>query len=148
MNQRINFEDNIFALYLRLRTIRDLFVLDAERELFLEKTLEDLEFIGRILEILLKNLEDPPHLFDRGRYFESLSEVEWQYTRLLTSFLNNSGSLTVENHPSIRGKLALLREKSDERRGHIDHSIFSGEKVLAEPVVSGVELSELLKDLG
>lgn len=147
MNRRINFEDNSFALNLRVRMVRDLLALDTDGELFLAKTLEDLRFTDQSLEILRKALEENTQLIDREGQFDNLSELEWQFSRVLSEFLNGSASLSAANFPHIRKDLSFLRERSDGRRELIDRVIFSGDRAAAEPVVSGAELSELLKDL-
>jgi hypothetical protein len=49
MHKHINFEDNIFVLNTRIRMIRDSLILDTDPELFLEKTVDDTNFIDLTL---------------------------------------------------------------------------------------------------
>jgi len=52
MNKRINFEDTIFILNVRIRMIRDLMRLDTDSNIFYRETMGDLEFISSVLDIL------------------------------------------------------------------------------------------------
>ena len=70
MNKRINFEDDIFLLMIRIRMIRDIVTLDADPELFLEKTLDDIFFVDQTLKTLLGDLERHNHLIERDELLE------------------------------------------------------------------------------
>jgi hypothetical protein len=142
MNKHINFEDNIFILNARIRMIHDTLTIEADPELFLEKTLDDLEFISGVLDTLLANLIENVRLIERAGEFNNLSDLEWQFDQLLTRFCNGQDGISAA-HPDIRKKLLPLKSKSTARRKAIDGSRGSGEQ--AEPVVSSDELSELLK---
>ena len=56
MNKRVNFEDSLFILMMRIRMIRDSITLDADPELFLEKILDDIYFTEHTLRVLLDYL--------------------------------------------------------------------------------------------
>jgi hypothetical protein len=145
MNKRINFEDNIFILNGRIRIIRDLLILDTDPDLFLEKTVEDIDFIDRTLDALLENLIENKRLLERDAEFDNLSDLEWQFTRVLSDFLDNSGNISAARFPILKGKISLLRKRSQDRQKAMDSSRIQGESSLSEPVVSSLELSELLK---
>jgi hypothetical protein len=145
MNKRINFEDNIFILYARILMIRDLLALDTDPDLFLEKTIDDIDFIDHVLEILLRNLAENKRLLERDKAFDDLSGLEWQFSQTLSEFLNNPGNISAR-FPSLEEKITLLRNHSLERRKTMDASRGLSESSVTEPVVSSVELSELLKD--
>ncbi|MDR2134298.1 MAG: hypothetical protein LBP27_04255 [Treponema sp.] len=145
MNKHINFEDNIFVLDARIRMIHDTLTIEADPGLFLEKTLDDLEFISGVLDVLLANLVENVKLIERAGEFNNLSDLEWQFDQLLTRFYNGQGGISAARYPDIREKILLLKGKSAARRKTIDDSRVSGEE--AEPVVSSDELSELLKGL-
>jgi hypothetical protein len=147
MDKSINFEDNVFVLNQRIRMIRDLLLLDVDGALFLEKTLEDLDFIGRALGRLLEILGENSRHIDREGRLENLFGTERLFSRLLTEVLDGSGSVSAAKFPLIRQKAALLRDESEGRQQAIGQSGDTGERVSTEPVVSGDELSELLKDL-
>jgi hypothetical protein len=146
MNKNINFEDNIFILNVRIRMIRDLLYLDADPGIFLEKTLDDLEFVNTVLDTLLGSLIENTRFLEREGEFDKLSDLEWQYNQLLTELYNGSGNISGSLFPETRGKILALRENSARRRKTIDESRGTEDQSAAEPVVSHDEMSELLRD--
>jgi hypothetical protein len=145
MNKRINFEDNIFILHARSRMIRDLLTLDTDPDLFLEKTIDDINFIDSTLETLLGNLVENKRLLERDKAFDNLSDLEWQFSRTLSEFFSGSGTISAAQLPILKEKISLLRNHSDRRRKTMEESKSLSESSVTEPVVSSVELSELLK---
>jgi hypothetical protein len=127
--------------------IRDLLILDTDPELFLEKTVEDLEFIDLTLAFLLGSLLKNERLIERDEQFHNLSETERQFCEVLSEILEGAGSISAVQFPIIRDKTTVLRNNSLERRKSIENSAFRENKPSLEPVVSSDELSELLKGL-
>jgi hypothetical protein len=146
MNKRINFEDNIFILNMRIRMIRDMLSLDTDPDLFLEKTMEDIDFIDNVLDALLGNLIENRRLLERDMEFDNLSDLEWQFNQVLGEFMNSSGNISAAQFPMLKGKITMLRKKSQDRKKSMDDTRSPAESPAAEPVVSSLELSELLKD--
>jgi hypothetical protein len=146
MNKRINFEDNIFILSQRIRMIRDSLTLDADPELFLEKTIEDIDFIDAVLGTLLESLTQNNRLIERNIQYENLSEMEWQFSRILADLLNGSGNISAANFPMIREKIGIIEKHILERNKTIDSARSQGDKSHMESVVSSDELNELLKN--
>jgi hypothetical protein len=146
MNKRINFEDNIFILNVRIRMIRDILVLDTDPDLFLEKTMEDIDFINNTLEALLGNLIENKRLLERDTEFDNLSDLEWQFSQALAEFLNGGGNISAAQFPMLKGKITMLRKYSQDRKKAVEDARSPAESPAAEPVVSSLELSELLKD--
>jgi hypothetical protein len=146
MNKRINFEDNIYVILGRIRMIRDLLALDADPELFLEKALEDIDFIDATLKILLSGLLENQYLIEREELFSHISELEWQFSQILGNFLNSQGNISVQE-PSLRDKIAILRARSLERRRTAENAGTATGSIPEEPVVSSDEISELLRGL-
>jgi hypothetical protein len=147
MNKYTNFEDTIFILNIQIRMIRDLLILDADPELFLEKTLGDVDFIDANLSMLLGNLEENERLIGREELFYSLYETERQFSEILSEMEQGNGGISGIRFPVIREKIAALREKTHERRRIIKSAAAKNDKKIPEPMgVSSVELCELLKD--
>jgi hypothetical protein len=143
MNKRINFEDNIYILNVRIRMIRDTLTLETDPGLFLDKTIDDLDFIDSALETLLASLIDQIRLIARDEEFGKLADLEWEFKRLLTEMCQGRNSLSVSRFPSIRGKLLILREKNETREKVINKTRVLEAEAL--PLVSSDEMSELLK---
>ena len=147
MNKRVNFEDSLFILMMRIRMIRDIITLDADPELFLEKTLDDIYFADHTLQILLEYLQQNHYLIERVELLEHLSELEWQFCRILQELIEHDGSISVREIPNIREKLLACRNNSRERQKTADSMRPAGNSQSGEPVVSSDELTELLKAL-
>jgi hypothetical protein len=146
MNKRINFEDDIFLLMIRIRMIRDIITLDADPELFLEKTLDDICFIDQTLKTLLGELERNHHLIERDELLEQLSNTEGQFSQVLKDLNDHEGNFSIRELPSLIEKLMVFRSCSLERQktaGKL-HPEENPENVV---YVGSDELAELLKAL-
>jgi hypothetical protein len=146
MNKRINFEDNVFILEQQIRIIRDVLALDPDPDLFLDKTMYDLGFIDSTLGILLGNLIENTRLIEREDAFDSLQHLESLFGRILAELLNGTQTLSAEMFPAIRDKITLFRSGSAERIKLIDKNAGTHVQSSSDPVVSSLELAELLKD--
>jgi hypothetical protein len=147
MNTPINFEDNIFIISGRIRMIRDLLILDAEPDFFLEKTLDDIDFINHTLEVILDQLRGSEHFIEREEQFHNLAETEGQFAEVLTEMSRGKGSLGAALAPVAAKKITLVRAQSAERLAIIEHSVTRTGGGFPESVVSPDELQELLKTL-
>jgi len=146
MNKRVNFEDNIFILMMRIRVIHDTIILDADPELFLEKTLDDICFTDQTLRVLLEYLVENSRLIERDELLEHFSEAEKHFSQAIQDLLNHNGSLSTREIPSIREKLLAFRNASLERRKTAENlSPFEDSTVSGSPIVSSDEIAELLK---
>ncbi|MDR1929367.1 MAG: hypothetical protein LBQ44_01940 [Treponema sp.] len=144
MDKHINIADNIFVLNARIRMIRDLLLLDTDPELFLNKTLEDLDFIDATLISLFSILKESTRLIEKDEHFFYLAESERQFGELLSEFINGEGTISSALYPVLQGKIETLRKRSGERRGAIGKTAAEIKNTPAEPIVSYDELHELL----
>jgi len=140
---RVVFEDTIFILNMRIRMIRDTLRLNPPPELFMEKTLDDLMFIDKLMETFVREGEADGQFCKNGEAVY-MSDTEWQFSQLLTEFSLGSSPFSVQLFPEIREKIALLRANSENRRKTIDESGDPEEIARAEPVVSFAEFNGLL----
>lgn len=146
MIKQDNYRDNLYLLLGRIKLIRDTIVLDIDPELFLEKTMEDIEFIHKSLGSLSKKIQENQRLIDREELLSHLSELEWQFSHVLSEILGGAGNISTAWNPAFRERMLQLRKNSLERRetsesiGEIDRDNPK------EPVLSSSELNELLKD--
>ena len=145
MNKRVNFEDNIFILTMRIRMIRDIITLDADTELFLEKILDDISFTDHILRILLGYLQENDRLIAREEFLEHFLELEWQFSQVLGELMNHDGNISIRLIPSIQEKIAAYRNSSQERRRNAEKLSLTENFKAEDPVVSSDEITELLK---
>jgi len=125
--------------------IRDIITLDADPELFLEKTLDDIYSTDHVLRILLGYLQENSRLIAREELVEHFCETEWQFSRILQDLLEHNGNFSIQDIPSIREKLVAFRKSSQERRKIADDLNPDHKTVSGSPIVSTDELTELLK---
>jgi hypothetical protein len=146
MHKQENFEDSLYLLMNRSKLIRDTLILGADPGLFFERTLEDIDFIDQIAEKLLNLLLGNNRLINREELFSHLTEVEWQFSQVLTSILNGSTTIPVNEMTPLKDKISILRDKSYERQRTTDTIRSTTENEPEEPVINSTELNELLKD--
>ena len=145
MNKRINYEDNIFIIMMRIRMIRDIITLDADPELFLERTLDDIYYTDHALRTLLGYFQENSRLIARDELLEHFCEIEWQFSRVLQELLEHNGNFSIQGIPSVREKLAAFRKSSQERRKTADDLSPDQKAMSGSPIISTDELTELLK---
>jgi len=139
-----NFEDNIFVLNIHIRMIQDLLILDTDAELFLNKTLDDLDFINSTLNTLLSNLKENFRLIERDKQFYNLTETERQFCEVLNELENGEGNISAIQYPELRERIGFLADNSQNRQRSIKELIVNAKDLVTEPVVGYDELNELL----
>jgi len=124
--------------------IRDIITLDADPELFLEKTLDDICFIDQTLKTLLGNLERNHHLIERDDLLEQLSNAEEQFSLVLKDLIDHEGNFSIRQLTSLTEKLSAFCSCSLERRRSVG-KMQPEESMETNIYVSSDELAELLK---
>jgi hypothetical protein len=146
MNKQINFGDIIFILTTRIRMIRDMLILDADPDFFLDTTLADVDFIDAALGRILQELGENTRLIDRNEQFHNLQETERQFTGVLRDLTGESRAMSVSPYPALREKVDSIRDHSLERQRIVEGSFNVDDPLPSESVVSSDELNELLRD--
>jgi hypothetical protein len=144
MNKRINFEDIIFILSLRIRMIKDLLLLDTDSALFHKQTMADLEFISSTLYVMTKKYLANLKFLDRETEADNLLDAEWQFSQLLNEISNNTSPYSQVYFPETQAVIDKLRSESIERKRQIEESYVPVEQSISEPVVTHAELNGLL----
>ena len=147
MNKRINFEDTIFILIVRIRMIKDLLRLDLDFGLFYRQTMGDLEFISSILDIMAEKFLANLKFLDRETEGDNLLDAEWQFSQLLNEISNISSPYSHEYFPETQTWIDKLKKDSGKRRKQLEESAISVEHSTLEPVVSHAELNGLLGNI-
>ncbi|MDR2782795.1 MAG: hypothetical protein LBB48_02950 [Treponema sp.] len=146
-NKPINFEDTLYILHSRIQMLQDILALDIPADLFLDKSIDDMEFIDKILEVLIKALSEDTYIMERDEQLDNFSETEWRFSQVLVRFLSVSSTLSAGHHPVLRDTISTLRSQSAIRRKIADNSKSKKEGVETIPIVSSDEMSELIKGL-
>ena len=147
MNKRINFEDTIFILTIRIRMIKDLLRLDVDTGLFYRQSMGDLEFISSVLDIMTEKFLANLKFLDRETEGDNLLDAEWQFSQLLNEFSNNSSPYSQINFPETNTWIDKLKKDSSKRRKQLEESSVTSDQSMIEPVVSNAELNGLLGSL-
>jgi len=147
MSQKIHYQDNIFFITILLKTLKDGLSLDIDSDFFLDKVLEDLDFIDSAIYRLTKELLSNERLIDRAEYLRETFGAEKQFSQLLSLLLNGEIAFSKEM-TSFMNRLSDLQDKHRALQQEIMESLHSG--ILDErddvDVVSQDELSELLRE--
>jgi len=144
MNKRINFEDTIFILNVRVRMIRDLLRLDTDTALFYGQTMGDLEFVSTVLDMLTEKFLANLKFLDRETEADNLLDAEWQFSQILNEISNNSSPFSSVKFPEAQALISKLKKDSAKRQKQVEESYEPAEHSAAEPVVSHAELNGLL----
>ena len=144
MNKRINFEDTVFIIIVRIKMIRDLMRLDTDTDLFYTQTMGDLEFISGIMTMLNTKFLENMKFLDREAEADGILDAEWQFSQLLNEITNNSSPFTADRFTDMPAIISKLRKESIQRKNQIEESYVPPENSIPEPVVSHAELNGLL----
>jgi len=144
MNKRINFEDTLFILNVRIRMIRDLLCLDTDSQAFYRQTMTDLEFISSVLDTLNVQFLENLKFLDREVEADNILDTEWQFSQIINEISGNSSPFSPSIFPEMPAIIAKLRTDSLKRKKSVEESYVPSDNVIAEPVVSNAELNGLL----
>jgi len=144
MNKRINFEDTLFILNVRIRMIRDLLRLDTDPAVFYRQTASDLEFINSVLETLNTQFLDNLKFLDREVEADNILDTEWQFSQIVNEISGSSGLFPASSFPEFPSIIAKIRADSLKRKKSIEDSYVPSDNSITEPVVSNAELNGLL----
>jgi hypothetical protein len=147
MNKHINLQDSIFILNGRMKVLRNLLILDPDPDLFLGKTIEDIDFLDHALDILLGQIQSNDRIFERNEILDYLSDLEWDFSQILADFSTAPGGISAAALPAVQDRIRLLQSRGTERRRIIGEEQRSGAGPAMENTVSSDELNELLKGL-
>ncbi|MDR0409391.1 MAG: hypothetical protein LBH18_03235 [Spirochaetaceae bacterium] len=145
MNQQLNYEDNIFILNSKIRVIADMLMLDADPDIFLEKTLEDIDFIAAKLTLLRETLTLNTQLISRSEQFHNLDETCDRFLDLLNNMLRGDGCFCAKNYPIVEEPVNILIAHCLNQQKLIKSAVTEGKEKAPDPrLVSADELSALL----
>ncbi len=143
-NTPVNCEDTLYIIHDGIRMLQDILTLDVSPDLFLDKIINDMDFIDQTLAGLLKILVEDANDSKRDEQLDNLSETEWQFSQILVRFLSAADGY-VERFPRLRDKILDLRGKSAARRKTADDSQSARDGRETVPLVGPDEMSELLR---
>jgi len=75
MTRKINYEDDLFALSLVLRGLRDIARLEVDADLFADRVADDASFVDAASLQILAGLKASPFLVHRAEYLRGLQKL-------------------------------------------------------------------------
>jgi hypothetical protein len=145
MNQQFNYEDNIFILNVRIRMLADMMKLDADPDIFLAKTIDDLDFIAARLNLLQESLSYNTRLISRDTQIHSLYETYERLLDLLNGMAQGMGRFNVISHPYTRETVHELIKRCADAQKQLAELMLEAESGTQDHrLVSTDELAALL----
>ncbi|MDR1257487.1 MAG: hypothetical protein LBJ86_07045 [Spirochaetaceae bacterium] len=145
MNQQFNYEDNIFILNVRIRMLADMMKLDADPDIFLAKTVEDLDFIAAKLNLLQESLSYNKCLIYRDAQLHNLDETYESFMDLLNDMARGTGRFNVINYPYTRETVCELIKRGLDAQKQITELMRDTESDIPDHRLVGTdELAALL----
>ena len=145
MYRQMNYEDNIFILNVKIRAISDMLLLDADPDIFLERTLEDLDFIGAKLILLQEYLALNEQLISRNQQLHNLDETYERFFNLLNGMLRGAGCFNADSFPFIREPVnKLIAHCVNGQKQLKELMAMAGGNITDSRLVSTDELTALL----
>ena len=146
MAKRIHFEDDIFYVNVRIRSIRDMLSLDVDSEFFAQNTMAELEFLDSTLRLLLKGLIENERFIERDEQLRNLGETETNFSALVADFEKGANPTAAALAPFAERFSDFISRSRDRR---LENQVATGTKTSSDDplVVSSAELNELLKGM-
>ncbi|MCL2208746.1 MAG: hypothetical protein FWB89_01135 [Treponema sp.] len=144
MNKKINFEDTLFIINVRIRMIKDLLQIDTDSGLFYRQTMADMEFISSVLDIMTEKFLSNMQFLDRETEADNLLDTEWQFSQILNEVSGISSPYSNTYFPETQTWIDKLRSECIKRKKRIEEAYVPVELSMSEPVVTHAELNGLL----
>ncbi len=87
MTRRINYEDDIFIVALQVRFVQDTLKLDVDPELFRERILGDIAWVGAVTTRLTQSLRESSVFVKRQDHLREILKLERSLVEILDSLL-------------------------------------------------------------
>ncbi|MDR3301137.1 MAG: hypothetical protein LBT01_01215 [Spirochaetaceae bacterium] len=146
MKRHLNYEDNIFILNTRIRMIADLLLLEADEGLFLNKTIEEVDFLDGAVNVLLSSLLENKQIIDWDMQLHNLYDTAKRYGAVLESIRSGKAIFSTEKYPALRELMNKLSASSAERQKNIKENMDMACPVENDPRFVSVEELMLLTE--
>jgi hypothetical protein len=141
----IHYEDNIFFLYLQVKTLKDGLKLDLAAGFFIQKLAQDIFFYATTIDHVYKKLKTNPHLLKRIEYLKNMERLKRIYTDLLDDILSKRAPIS-QSFGSYTDRLTTIVRKQEDDIREIHTMLVNNkhEKADNESIVSPEEFKFLL----
>lgn len=143
MNEKVNYEDTLFYISMKIKNIQKSFLLNISPAYFAERQAEDILFIFHTLQKVLRELADNKFLINRNQYLNSLVRVLMQFTELIRSYLKEEQKELVDK--SILRQIMKIQEMVQNDLSDIRDILNQNEQTEVEKdLISNEELNFLM----
>jgi len=143
MNEKVNYEDTLFYISMKIKIIQKSFLLNISAEYFAERQAEDLLFIFHTLQKVLRELFDNKFLINRNQYLNNLARVLMQFLELIRHYMKSEQKELVDN--SILRQVMKIREVVQNNLSDIREILTQEEQTEVEKdLISNEELNFLM----
>jgi hypothetical protein len=111
MTRKINYEDDLFALSLIVRGLRDIARLEVDADLFAERVADDVSFVDAAAIRTLAGLKASPFLVHRTEHLRSLQKLLRSLAALLGDLAGGRSSVAA----ALGARSADLQARADAR---------------------------------
>lgn len=120
-------------------------LLDADPDIFLKKTLEDLDFIGAKLLLLQDDLALNEQLISRNQQLHNLDETYERFFNLLNEMLHGTVCFNTDSYPFISEPINKLIARCINGQKQLKELMaMAGGNIIDSHLVSTDELTALL----
>jgi hypothetical protein len=111
MTRKINYEDDLFALSLIVRGLRDIARLEVDADLFADRVADDVSFVDVAAMRALAGLKASPFLVHRTEHLRSLQKLLRNLAALLEDLAGGRSSVAA----ALGARAADLQARADAR---------------------------------
>ncbi len=146
MNERFNYDDNIFFINTLIKTLNNGLSLEIDGDYFAEKYIEDIFFIDTSIKHIYESLKENRYLIRRIDYLRSIYRTEQTYTEFLDVLYEQHTPLR-DRIKNTRTKIMHLLQEYEQHMQDIERLLEgSNETEDDEDLVSQEEFRHLLKE--
>ena len=88
MPYRIHYQDNIFLLFLKIKTLKSVLKLDFDADLFIDHIRDDITFIADAIDRLYQGIRASSLIIGKAEILKNLQRLYSGFADLLESILN------------------------------------------------------------
>ena len=126
MTRRINYDDDIFALALMVRCLRDMVKLEIDVEFFRDRILGDIAFLHATIGEVYQSLSARPSFAKRREHLKEIQRLKSSFAALIGEMSHIGGALPLADIRASHeadiieiGRMVAAREKASPEEAGI-----------------------------
>jgi hypothetical protein len=144
MTRRINYEDDIFTLFLHVRCLQDTLKLEIDPELFRERVLGDIAWIDATIGRVYESLREGSRYVKRKDHLRELARLKAGFAETLDALVDSAVPFAAHVQDRMDG-IRQARDAHRRGRGEIKGLLSGLDVPEDEHMVSTAELNLLMQ---